>query len=219
MHSCRLIGCKNIKGQSWRFIKNLLVQPAPGGSGSRWAAFAIFFATSNFDLKYFCSLLTYKNVQYLIWKIWFISVWSLKPKAVVWLLTGFMLGQSTLISYHTEANDCIFFATGVDLIRLLQLRDSCRKYWNKKNHQDFTNIIRRSKAVWPPSLHSAGSAPCSKSNFTNFGFPEVAAAWRHVSPFCNHHWKIKVLSYIKREKYYNNPWYQLHSFIHLCGFC
>ena len=113
MHSCRLIGCKNIKGQSWRLIKNLPVQPLPGSSGSRSAALAIFFATSNFDLKYFCSLLTYKNVKYLIWKIWFISVWSLKPKAEVWLLTGFMLGQSTLISYHTEANGYIFFAAGV----------------------------------------------------------------------------------------------------------
>ena len=74
---------------------------------------ADFLSTSNFDLWYFCSLLTYKDAQYLIWKIWFISVWSLKPKAVVWLLTGFMLGQSTLISYHTEANGCIFFASGV----------------------------------------------------------------------------------------------------------
>ena len=98
---------------SWRSIKNLPVQPALGALGSSLAELAIFFATSNFDLKYFCNLLTYKNVQYLIWKIWFISVWSLKPKAVVWLLTGFMLGQSTLISYHTEANGCIFFAAGV----------------------------------------------------------------------------------------------------------
>ena len=113
MHPCRSRGCKNIKGQSWRSIETLQVQPAPVASGSRLAELAIFFATSNFDLKYFCNLLTYKNVQYLIWKIWFISVWSLKPKAVVWLLTGFMLGQSTLILYHTEANGCIFFATGV----------------------------------------------------------------------------------------------------------
>ena len=114
VHSCRSTGCKNIKGQSWRWIKNLLVQPAPRASGSRLAELAIFFATSNFDLKYFCNLLTNKNVQYLNWKIWFIAVWNLKPKAVVWLLTGFMLGQSTLISYHTEANGCIFFAAGVD---------------------------------------------------------------------------------------------------------
>ena len=116
-HSCKSRGCKNIKGQSWRSIKNLPVQLAPGASGSRLAALAIFFATSNFDLKYFCNLLTYKNVQYLIWKIWFISVWRLKPKAVVWLLIGFMLGQSTLISYHTEANGCIFFAAGVHFLR------------------------------------------------------------------------------------------------------
>ena len=104
VHPCRSRGCKNIKGQS---------QPTSSALSACRAKLAIFFVTSNFDLKYFCSLLTYKNVQYLIWKIWFISVWSLKPKAVVWLLTGFMLGQSTLISYHTEANGCIFFATGV----------------------------------------------------------------------------------------------------------
>ena len=73
VHSCRLRGCKNIKGQSWRSIKNLPVQPALRASGSRLAALAIFLATSNFDLKYFCSLLTYQNVQCLIWKIWFIS--------------------------------------------------------------------------------------------------------------------------------------------------
>ena len=113
VHSCRSIGCKNIKGQSWSLIKNLPSRPVPGSSGSRSAALAIFFATSNFDLKYFCSLLSYKNVQYLIWKIWLISVWSLKPKAVVWLWTGFMLGQSTPISYHTEANGCIFFSASV----------------------------------------------------------------------------------------------------------
>ena len=113
LHSWRSRGYKNIKDQSWRSIKNLPVRPAPSASGSRPAKLTIFFATSNFDLKYFCSLLTYKNVQYLIWKIWFISVWSLKPKAVVWLLTGFMLGQSTLISYHREANGYIFFAVGV----------------------------------------------------------------------------------------------------------
>ena len=63
----------------------------------------------------FCSQLTYKNEKYLIWKIWLISVWSLKAKAVVWLLTGFILGQSTLTSYHTEANGYIFFAEGVNL--------------------------------------------------------------------------------------------------------
>ena len=74
---------------------------------------ADFLSIPNFDLWYFCSLLIYKDVQYLIWKIWFISVWILKPKAVLWLLAGFMLGQSTLFSYHTEANGCIFFAAGV----------------------------------------------------------------------------------------------------------
>ena len=31
-----------------------------------------------------------------------------------------MLGQSTLISYHTEANGYIFFATGVHLLKALK---------------------------------------------------------------------------------------------------
>ena len=77
------------------------------------ADLADFSSTSNFDLWYFCSLLTYKNAQYLIWKILFIYVRSLKPKAVIRLLKGFMLGQSTPISYHTQANGCIFFAPDV----------------------------------------------------------------------------------------------------------
>ena len=83
------------------------------------AELAIFFATTNFDLKYFGSfLMTYNNVQYLIWKIWFISVWRQKPKAQVWLLAAFMLGQNTLISYHTEAHGCIFFPAGVQTIEI-----------------------------------------------------------------------------------------------------
>ena len=55
----------------------------PDASGASWTG--RFLSTSNFDLWYFCSLLTYKNELYLIWKI----------KAVIWLLISFMLGQST----------------------------------------------------------------------------------------------------------------------------
>ena len=76
---------------------------------------AIFFSTSSFDLKYFSSLLTYKDVQYHILKIWFISAWSQKPKALVWLLTCVMITEMTPISYHKEANGCIFF-TGVYIL-------------------------------------------------------------------------------------------------------
>ena len=47
--------------------------------------------------------MTYKEVQYLLLKIWLISVWRLKARAMKWLLTWFMFAQSTLISYHTEA--------------------------------------------------------------------------------------------------------------------
>ena len=72
-----------------------LVHSGPGWSGR-------FFFTSNFDLWYFCSLLTYKDVQYLVWKIWLISVWRMKARAMKWLLTRFIFAQTTLISYHTE---------------------------------------------------------------------------------------------------------------------
>jgi len=61
-----------------------------------------FLSTSNFDLWYFCSLLTYKSVQYLIWKIWFRSIWRMKARVIAWLLMLFMFAQNTLISYHTE---------------------------------------------------------------------------------------------------------------------
>ena len=67
------------------------------------ADLADFFLTSNFDLWYFFSLLIYMDIQYLNWKIWFISVWRLKAKVMAWLLTWFIFIQSTLISYYTEA--------------------------------------------------------------------------------------------------------------------
>ena len=118
MQPCRLRGYKNIWGQSWRSQGKLPMRPTSNPMLPGPAEPADFLSTSNFDLWYFCSLLTYKNVQYLIWKIWLIYVWSLMPKALVWLLTGFMLGQSTLISYHTEANGCIFFAGGVFFLLL-----------------------------------------------------------------------------------------------------
>ena len=42
-------------------------------------------------------------LQYLIWKIWFVFIWRMKAKAMAWLLTWFVIAQSTLISYHIEA--------------------------------------------------------------------------------------------------------------------
>ena len=44
-----------------------------------------FISTSKFDLWYICRLLTYKNVQYLIWMIWFRSIWKMKAKVIEWL--------------------------------------------------------------------------------------------------------------------------------------
>ena len=70
----------------------------PGPIEFKLAELAIFFATSNFDLKYFCNLLTYKNVQYLIWKIWFISVWSQKLKGIAWLLSIFLMSKKPQIT-------------------------------------------------------------------------------------------------------------------------
>ena len=83
--------------------KELPTRPDSSSMRPRSGCSGRFYSTSNFDLWYFCSLLTYKNVQYLIWKILFISVWRMKAKAMAWLLTWFMIAQSTLISYHTEA--------------------------------------------------------------------------------------------------------------------
>ena len=59
--------------------------------------------TSNFDLWYFCSLLNYKDLKYLIQNIWLLSVWRLKAKVLAWLLRWFIFAESTLISFHTEA--------------------------------------------------------------------------------------------------------------------
>ena len=83
--------------------KKLPTRPVsnPMHSGPGWSG--RFFSTSNFDLWYFCSLLTYKDVQYLVWKIWLISVWRMKAKVFLWLLTWFIFAQRTLILYNTEA--------------------------------------------------------------------------------------------------------------------
>ena len=80
-----------------KFDKKSAGSAGPGHIGFELAELAIFFATSNFDLKYFCNFLSYKNVQYLIWKMWFISVWSKKPKVMLWLLRYVILAQSNLI--------------------------------------------------------------------------------------------------------------------------
>ena len=82
--------------------KNLPEQPDCRRIGLESGQVGNSLSTSNFGLWYFFSLLTYKNVQYLIWKIWFISVWKMKAKAMAWILIWFMITQSTLISYHTE---------------------------------------------------------------------------------------------------------------------
>ena len=100
---CRSRGCKKYQRSKLEVEKNLPDQPGPGHISLESGWVGNFLSTSNFDLWYFCSLLTYKSVQYLIWKIWFISVWRLKARAMAWLLTWFMFAQSTLISYHTEA--------------------------------------------------------------------------------------------------------------------
>ena len=86
-------GCKIIKSQSWRLIKNLPIQLALGALLSTQAESAIFSSTFNFDLICFCSLLTYKDAQCFNWKIeiWFISLLSQKSKAVVLLFTYIML--------------------------------------------------------------------------------------------------------------------------------
>ena len=65
VHPCRLRGCKNIRGQSWR-LKKSARSARPQAHQTR------------------------------IWLSWQFLI-------DLWLLTWFMLAQSTLISHHTEA--------------------------------------------------------------------------------------------------------------------
>ena len=83
--------------------KELPTRPDSSSMRPQSGCYGRFFSTSNFDLWYFCSLLTYKDVQYLIWKIWFIFDRRMKARAMAWLSMWFMFAQNTLISYHTEA--------------------------------------------------------------------------------------------------------------------
>ena len=84
--------------------KNPPDQPGPGCIDLKSGWVGNFLLTSNFELWYFCSLLTYKSEQYLMLMIWSISIWRLKAMAMAWLLMLFMFALiSYPISYHTEA--------------------------------------------------------------------------------------------------------------------
>ena len=73
---------------------------------------ADFLLTSNFDLIFLQPLnlqeCTVPHLKFLIP----ISMES-EAQGCGMILTGFMLDQSTPVLYHTEANGCIFFVTGV----------------------------------------------------------------------------------------------------------
>ena len=99
VHSCRSRGCKNIRGQSWRSIRNCRLSQILDWCTWGQADLTYFFLTSNFKVWYFCSLLTYRDVEYLIWKICFISVRRLKAKVKEWLLT-YSLKYPYFISYR-----------------------------------------------------------------------------------------------------------------------
>ena len=77
---------------------------------SNQADWQIFFPNSNFDLWYLCSSLI--NVYYLIWNIYFISVWILKPKAFEWLLRYLILAQSSPISIELTSKGTLIFFQG-----------------------------------------------------------------------------------------------------------
>ena len=94
---------KNIRGQSWRLIRYCRLSQIRDWCARGPADLADFFRPPTLTSVFFCSLLTYMRVQYLIWKIWFIYVWRLKARAMAWLLMWFMFTQSTFISYYTEA--------------------------------------------------------------------------------------------------------------------
>ena len=93
-HSIWSRDCKNIRDQSSRWKKNLT-----GQLGSRYTAVSNL-AELMIDLWYFCSLLIYYSAQYLIWKIYLISVWSQWAKDMVWLLVVISVGQSDPKTLH-----------------------------------------------------------------------------------------------------------------------
>ena len=104
----------------------------PCTSGSRLAELAIFFCDLQLWPQYFCSLLTFKNVQYLIWMIWFISVWSQKSKIVVWLLTGSIRSMCPyFISYRGKwvYLFCRRFISKGWQLWLPNLFVACSKHW------------------------------------------------------------------------------------------
>ena len=94
---------------------------SPGRISVESGSVGYFLSTFNFDLWYFCSLLTYRSVQYLTWKIWLISVWRLKARAMAGIFTWFMFAQNTLCSYHTEAFVKTEFGCTVPLMPLEKL--------------------------------------------------------------------------------------------------
>ena len=69
----KVANISEVKVGGW---KNPARSAGPRAHQSRIGCVGNFLSTSNFDLWYFCSLLTYKSVQYFIWKIWFISFWE-----------------------------------------------------------------------------------------------------------------------------------------------
>ena len=83
--------------------KSARVSRDPRAAVSNLAELMIFLLSSNFDLWYFCSLLIYKSAQYLIWKIYFIPVWSQILREPFCLLGSFKLSQSTPILPHRRA--------------------------------------------------------------------------------------------------------------------
>ena len=121
------------------FEKNLPDQPGPGCISLEPGWVGNFLSTSNFDLWYFCSLLTYKSVQYLIWKIWFISIWSLKARAMAQLIMQFMFPQGTLISYHTEA----FVKTEVGCTVIHNQLQSNLPFGNSSFSKGVSNFVSR----------------------------------------------------------------------------
>ena len=128
---------KNIRGQSWRSKKNLQDQASPGASVSNLAESAIFFRPPTLTSDFFAAS---------IWKIWFISVWRLKPKAVAWLLTWVMLAQNALISYHTDA----FVKTEVccTVLWLCQAPSLVNNRIRKRYQLEFFQGYARKNSLW-----------------------------------------------------------------------
>ena len=81
LHSCSLRGCKNTTGKCWRSKEKLLSGPIWHWHTHTRLNWQIFFNLQLWPLVFLQSLDLQEHTMP-HWKIWFITVWSKKPKGM-----------------------------------------------------------------------------------------------------------------------------------------